>query len=315
LAEKARLVENLVFIDGCTRAGKMFLGNLVEGFENVEKFLYFSLPEQLSYINQLGLVSKETAKALILSHIDNFVYNRVIGRNLNFRFGDKSAISNSPNVKDYLRRLFEEDGDPAVKFIQESGRIFPFAMHEILPNISMFFDIYPNLKVIEIERNPIDLTYSWFQRGWGRRWGKDPKAFSVPIRGEGGPVPWFAFKWREDYEKTPEMDRIIRSMESLKEMREESLEKLADKRRKRIHFLTYEALSTKPEPELEKISDFLGRKIVPEMKAIMSRERFIPHPRGERDEKMKVIKEKASEESYSKLLKLNEEYEERWEKG
>ncbi len=315
LSERAKLVENIIFLDGHTRAGKMFLANLIEGFENVEKFLYFSIPEQISQLNMLGFIEKETAKAIIGSQIDNFVYNRVIGRNLNFRFSDKSSITNSPKADSYMKRLFEEDGDSAVQKIKKSEKIFPFVLHEAMSNIKLFFDIYPKLKVIKIKRNPVDLTYSWFKRGYGKRWGKDPKVFSIPIKGKNGPVPWFAYQWTDKYAKMSEMDRIITSMQTLNKMSIKSLKKLPDNYSKRIHFLTYELLSTKPEPELEKISNFLKRKITPEMKLLMAKERFIPHPKTERKEKIDVIKKNSSKECYSAILELGKQYEEKWEKN
>ena len=92
LAERNRLIDNLLIIDGISRAGKFFFGNLIEGIEGVDRAQYLGLLEHLPYLNRLNLVGYETAKAIIVCQVDNSVYERAIGRNMNFHFDDKTSI-------------------------------------------------------------------------------------------------------------------------------------------------------------------------------------------------------------------------------
>ncbi len=316
LAKRARLADNIVILDGITRSGKLFLGNMIEGIGGVDRFQYFGLLEHMGYMSRLGFIDREVAKAIIECQIDNFVYNRAVGRNMNLRETDKSSLTKSPKLQEYLARGKAPDGDPAVEKVQSGNMLFPFVIHEGLPNIKMYYEIYPTLKVIEISRNPIDLSVRWFQKGWGKRWGVDPKDFSMPIMGKNGPVPWFTYQWKDEYENLDEMDRIIRIMKSLDEMGKEGYEKLSKEERERMHMLTYEDLTIDPMPELQKIADFLGRKIIkPDMEKLLSTEKFVPeheNPEDVRDEKLAIVKKEASPECLEIIMKLHEAYQKRW---
>ena len=313
LSKKPLLVDNLLILDGITRAGKFFLGNSLAAIEGIGNYQYYGLFEHLPWLVRLNLIDKKTAKAIIECQIDNFCYDRMVGRNINFHIDDKSSIFNWPHMKDYLERCLGPDGDVVVDRFKKQEKYFPFIVHEVLPNIELFFEIYPKLKVIEIERNPIDLAYSWFKRGWGKRYGIDPKAFALVLDGKDGPVPWFAYDWIEEYETSSEIDRVIKSLYHINEMIKKTYAELSEEDKKKIHFLSYENLSAKMDEEIEKIAKFLGRKVLPEIGIIKEREKL---PRGgiklKREEKLEEIKRIASSEALSMLQDMVKDYDKKY---
>lgn len=310
LYKRERLVDNVMLIEGITRAGKFLMGNILDGFEGVEHYQYLGLLEHMPFLERLKFISSEAAKAVIQCQIDNNAYDLMVGRNINFRFDDKSSIYNSPRLKEYIERTLKEDGDVVVSSIKQQNSYFPYILHEAFPNIMLYFEIYPDCKVIRIDRNPVDLVYSWYNRGWGRRWGQDLKDFSVSIKGNNGPAPWFTYGCLGKYEKANEMDKVIISIASIAEMGREAYNSFNDGQKKRIHMLTFENLVTNPDEEIKRLSAFLGRKPLPGMDIIKARAK-IPdaHPREARGKKISFIKQKSSPEYFSRLMQLEEEYE------
>lgn len=310
LYKRERLVDNVLIIEGITRAGKFLMGNILDGFEGVEHYQYLGLLEHMPFLERLKFISSEAAKAIIQCQIDNNAYDLMVGRNINFRFDDKSSIYNSPRLKEYIERTLKEDGDVVVNSIKQQNSYFPYILHEAFPNIILFFDIYPDCKIVRVDRSPIDLVYSWYQRGWGRRYGKDPKDFSMPIRGINGPAPWFAYQWLDEYKIINEMDRIIKLIISVVDMSRETYLGLTNNQKKRVHILTFENLVTKPDEEIKRLSIFINKNPLPDMGTIKARAK-IPdvHPREIRDQKIGIIKQKATPEYFAKLLQVEKEYE------
>lgn len=310
LYKRGRLVDNVLLIEGITRAGKFLMGNVLDGFEGVEHYQYLGLLEHIPFLEKLKLISRDAAKAIIRCQIDNNAYDLMVGRNINFRFDDKSSIYNSPRLKEYIERTLKEDGDGVVSSIKQQKSYFAYILHEAFPNIMLYFDIYPDCRVVRIDRDPVDLVYSWYNRGWGRRWGQDLKDFSVSIKGKNGPAPWFTYGCLGKYEKADEMDKVIMSIASIAEMGREAYNSLSDKQKKRVHMLTFENLVANTDEEINRLSIFLNRKPLPGMDIIKARAK-VPdaHPRESRGKKISFIKQKSSPEYFSKLMQLEEEYE------
>src|SRR5258708_410333 len=212
---KAPLVTGPLLIEGVTRAGKFLLANLVNGFEDIEPVQYYGLMEDLPYLVRFGFVDREVAKQILQCEVDTHCYEMLICRNFNHRVSDKSSIFNVPKSERFLKRSTGPDGDVAVEYFRKHHLFSLFIAHETMANIGIYFETFPKLKVMHIERNPIDLAYSWYKRGLGKRWRADPILFQIPMHHKDGPVPWFAYEWLDEYHRLSEMDRVIRSITSI----------------------------------------------------------------------------------------------------
>ena len=312
LHKKKNLAENILLLEGCGRAGKFLLGNLLCGFEDVEHYQYHELLEFIPYLMKFGFIEHEMGKMILQNRIDSNIFNYSLGRTLNFRLDDKSCIHNDPRVHQYLQRTLETDKDSALERIQTGNTYFTFLVHELLSNIDVYFELYSKLKIIHIERNPLDLAYSWYVNGWGEKFASNPIVFHFFMQGKEGPIPWFANEWKEEYETLNNMDRAIKTITNFIKLDQEAYSRFTEEQKAKIHCLTYEKLITEPDSEFKKISVFLEKEISPHMKKIKAQEMLpAPHPRLMHEEKLKVIKENASPQSYMKLMKLVDEYVER----
>ena len=279
------------------------------GIEGIEHFQYLGLFEHIPCLVRFNLMDKAIASAILQCQIDNHVYDYMVGRSLNFRFDDQSSLFKDPHLKKHLIRMLSGDQDDAVKRIRNENNYFPFVVHETFPNIKLFFGIYPKLKIVHTERDPVDLVYSWYKRGWANRWGLDVKDFSVSIAGPSGPIPWFAYEFKDEYNKMNEIDRIISSLSFILTKSREVYSQLSDEQKQRICTIKFESLLTNTDEVVEKLSKFFCVKIMDDIDIIKSREHLpLSAPEKSCSEKISFIRKNASPSLFEILTQLKEKY-------
>lgn len=321
LGSRTPLVKKLLFVEGFSRGGKLFLANVINGFKGVEPIQYYGLLEHIPFLEKFGLIQKKTAEELIRCEIDTHCYEMLIGRNFNHRRHDGTSIYKVPAYKNYLKRSTEKDTDKNLKQFHKNGDYSFFMMHELIPNIKMYFDVFPNLKIISIKRNPAGIVYSWLKRGLLRRLDNDPKIFMIPVLGKNGLVPWYAYSFRDTYHRLSEADRVILSIKKLFQMYKNSYQKLPATAKQKILFISFESFFGNPKKITKNIGKFLQKEVRPEMSSIL-RKIEMPkdgkhHPacQTKRESlmcyacKLEEIKQAASKKYFDILIKLKYEYE------
>ena len=310
VGEKAPLVENLLIIEGITRSGKFLLANILSGIEEIEPVQYSGLLEQIPFLVSFGLIEQNTAKQLLRCEVDMRCYEMLIGRNLNYRLSDKSSIYNIPNYRKFLARTKNPDGEIALKEFHKKTIYSLFILHESMANIRIYFETFPKMKCISLERNPLDLTYSWYKRGLGKRWGIDPILFQIPFAKQNNKTfPWFAIGWEDLYLKSSEIDRAILSIKSLVRMAQKCYKDLPSDIKNRILIVSFESLISNPQSEIQRISKFLGKNALPQMRAILKREKLPAQGQeNKQKEKLREIKALASQKYLEELLDLPANY-------
>ena len=305
LDKKPPLVKNLLLIEGPTRAGKFLLANILSGFKDMEPIQYSPLAEQIPLWTELGLIDKEAAIEFLKVEIDTRCYDMLNGRNLNHRIWDKSSIFNIPNYQKFLARSKEKNITKIVEQFYKEKPYQPFIMHELMPHISIYFKAFPELRVISIRRDPLDLAFSWYKRKAGRRYGIDPIIGRIPIIGKYGSAPWFLPQWNQ----LSEMDRIILSISNFFKMYAKAYRRLPKKSQKNILLVSYEDILSDTKNVIKTIGDFLNKKPLFEMKLILKREKLPAfEARLTRSQKLEEIKKTASKKYFNALLKLEKEY-------
>jgi hypothetical protein len=282
LAKYKLLNEKILFLDGLTRAGKFLLGKIIGGFEGVEYFVYNPTIEHFFQLGGENIISKEDASALLSIYLNMTIYDYSIGRTLNLRKSDSSSIFNSFEVNRYLRRVNKTDGIDRIDEIVKNNRYSTFMVHECIQYYDIIKSVAPNSKVITIRRNPIDIAYSWYIRGWGDRFGVDPLSFVPAVKGKQIPIPTFAKNWGDKYKNMNNAERVVSSVLHLAKMEKANIEphdlKLT---------VYYENLITAPLSVVDDISAFLIKKPHKSISNIIKKE-----CKGLDFEAQRVIKEK-----------------------
>lgn len=306
LYKRSKLVNNLLLLEGITRSGKFLLGNIVSCFDRVEHYMYYGLLEHVPMLVRMNLMNEDVACGIVQCEIDNFVYDYMVGRNLNFRYEDKSSILSYPGLHDCIYRM--NNGVDVEKEIDDNTLVFPFIMHDCLCNLHMFFKLYPELRVVHIDRSPVSLVFSWFNRGLGNRWGVDLKEFSLVLDNDGFPVPWFAWEWKDFWKDSCEMDRIIKSVLWLDDMNKVFFSSLADEYKAKVFFVRFEELLSDPNFVVRKLGYFLDRT-ASDLFKVLNYERLPNKDFGvDIEKKVKFIEDNAGSDFFDLVMKTEDDY-------
>ncbi len=309
LGSRTPLVKDLLIVEGISRSGKFLLANILNGLSGIEPVQYHGLLEHIPFLLESGFLTKEVAKELLRCEIDTHCYEMAIGRTLNHRRGDKSSIYNVPEPEKYLHRGEEPDGDEALKRFYKSKAYSFFILHELMPNIKVYLETFPGIKVVSLERSPVELVASWYKRGLAKRLGDDPKLFIIPFKDASGPYPWYIAGQTKRYAKASEMDRVIMSITTLMERSRASYKKLSPSQKAKMLSVRYEEILANPNQLVKKLQKFLNRPVTAEMAQILVRER-LPNAESAKAKESKIaeIKTLASPENYKKLMVLEAAY-------
>ena len=68
--------EEIIFIDGLSRAGKFLLSKLVSNQEKIEYFQYQLLLEHLPLFSYMNLMERQNLVSLFRLYLNNYVYER-----------------------------------------------------------------------------------------------------------------------------------------------------------------------------------------------------------------------------------------------
>ena len=161
------IIKNLVFVTGIGASGKSMLAPVVSSLKGSERIMFNYILEQYSILHYIGKMSKTTAIYLIRYTIDLMFYNNMIGRDANFRFSDETSIWNTRNPIKYIKRLFSDEGNDIYDKKMDESSLTLLSIHNGIWYSNIYFEAFPTLKMLQCQRNPIDIIYRWIEKGFG----------------------------------------------------------------------------------------------------------------------------------------------------
>ena len=310
---KEPIKSNLVLISGLTRSGKSLLCPIVSSFENTEKVNANFFLEQIPFLNSINKISDESSIYLLKTGISMMLYDNAIGRNVNFRNDDFTSIWKYRNPSEYTDRLSLYDGEDVIKELENKLRLFPLMVHNGLPHANLWFGAYPALKMIHMQRNPIDIVYSWNGKGYGGDFYSSKRSSTPVFNYKGFKLPYFAFGWEEKYSASHGFDRIIYSVNHIRNQHKSSYEVLDDSTKERILFVSHKKLTTETDKCLSNVSNFLGTWPSDDTPSILLEQNcprvpfkdtpFLTSSLSQED-KLKKIRSLASSDAYEVLISM-----------
>ncbi len=249
------IAKKVVFIDGVTRCGKSLLTNILPSLDPVEHIQFFTLIEQILPGVAHGVVDLSYARSFVRTMMNENIYNMRLGRSVNFRYDDQSGIMNYKYPKVYFRRLGEAEGDSIVKDLRRAKAYFPFQTHDAMVHLDILTKLEIDFFMIELFRNPIDNIYSWWTRGWGERFGNDPRAFTLTMECNGVKLPWHCKGLERKWISANPMERCIIAAVDL--IRKSVEQYRGASKRERILLMRFEDFVAFPDKEVGRICQFL----------------------------------------------------------
>jgi hypothetical protein len=157
---------SFVFVTGACRVGKTSLSNYLAQHPQIEfldepweiMMFPFLLADNLHH-NRLGAYFK--------AQLGELANEMMLYRRANLRFNDASSIWKSKTPHNVYERLMLMNSRAQVKdaFVQQKITIL-LALPETTPFIDFFFEHIPNLKIIHLTRNGLDVAKDIAHKGW-----------------------------------------------------------------------------------------------------------------------------------------------------
>ena len=302
------IAKNLIFVDGVSRCGKSLFDGILPSLERVEHLNVVHLLEHTLPAVSLGILDVQYLKTLMRLHFNELAYNIRIGRNVNFRYADDTGVVNYKDPQVYYKRLSSEEGDAVVEKLRCNDHFIPFRTHDLLVNLEYLNLLDVDYKMLALFRHPIDNIHSWGKRGWGNRFGIDPRAFTLPIDYNGQPLPWYCAGYEEEWLTLNEMERCALTVTDLITKSVEQYKKSV--KEEQIHLLTFEDFVQNPYEELERICLFLGTEKTIHTPHFVS---LAKCPReldpSDRKRKQSEIKAQVKKELFEKIIEMSDLYE------
>ena len=286
------------------------LSTIISSFESAEHVSIDPLMEQVVMMRVLGLIRDDAARCLLRFAVDQMGYNILIGRNVNFRPKEYTSILGSGKFFLFLKRLFSKEGDSVFKKIKEVNPIFVFLVHDALWHFDIYSDAFCKMKMIHIDRHPVDLVYSWFSKGYGADFTHNSSSGTVILQAEDKQLLYYTAGKEDEYSRMPEADRVIHMVKDLTDKHFIKYNSLSEEEKGKVKIVIFEKLVTDPEPVLKELTWFLSTKMTKHTIAVCRKQRC---PRKlnieDRENKFEKIKESCSAESFKILTGMTGDYE------
>jgi hypothetical protein len=304
--------DNVIFISGIGRSGKSLLLPIVSSFQNAEKVNVNYFLELITGLHSTNEVSDDLAVYLLRSGMNIMVYDNAIGRNTNFRKNDYTSAWKFKEPIQYISRLAEEDGDRVFDKIEKENNIFPVMWHNGLWHAKILLDAFPKSKIIHVQRNPIDIVYSWMGKGYGGEFYTNKRSSdSLVYKYQNEIIPHFAIGWEDDYINLSGVDRIIYMIDKIRKKHLDSFNGLSKLQKNQILFISFEKLTLSTSQVIPEVTNFLNTQVSEFTSKILLDERC-PRKYDPQSKMMKLnaIQAKVSKLSFELLMNMNKDFEE-----
>ena len=297
----------IIGISGITRSGKAMIANILSTFQGVEKSSSEIMLEQFYYLYETKNINKNTAVYLLRKNFNLFFYYNFLGRNVNFRKNDFTSIYKYKNPKIYIKRISSiKEGDFVFK---KNTNALPLMLHNGLQNADLIFEALPSLKIIEMIKNPVELTYSWIKKKYGNNVYDKPRTYVLTLKYNKSVLPYYVKGWEKKYIQMNSYDRVGEIIFRLVSKRNKIYNRLSIDKKKKILLIYFDDFVSNTNKNLLKINKFLKRKQTNFTKKALIIENCPRKIFTKNYEKKKIfLKKKLSKNIYENIIFLEKKY-------
>jgi len=311
IIKRKLLHNNVVFIDGIAKSGKIVIASILNTLKNCENFsIRWRYNNYLKFKN-FRLLDENLAIDLVLQDIQILMIENCLSRNLNFRKYDLSSVNNSLKKKEYYKNLKIKDNkfevEKIIKKIKKKKNIIPIMVDDFFPNCTGKFKYFFNFKKIIMMRSPIGIFYENLTKN---RVHKQiighPWTIGFHYKKNGKKIPWFVDKKEiKTFFSCKKIDRIIMFLNS--EYAPYLNKKIFKIKKTKILFL--EDIWQNPLRVVKTIAKFLETSMT---SFTHSRLKSLELPRKNLDKdyqsKLVFLKKKLNNEQFKKIINMEEKY-------
>jgi len=153
-----------ILISGSARSGTTIIGKVIHSLKGVE--YSFEPPALFSLIPLIESIKENNWKMLYETYLyEDFFINSICGRSINCNIADDSSIYKVKSKSSIDARLIKSVDKVKAEKIG-ADRVIAYKMPDITPFIPKLIEYYPDMRVIFMERGPIETINSLLAKGW-----------------------------------------------------------------------------------------------------------------------------------------------------
>ncbi|MAZ07931.1 MAG: hypothetical protein CMM99_05785 [Rickettsiales bacterium] len=300
-------IKKLLFVDGIGRTGKMLTSKIVTSLKNFEQVEFSEFLEYTLAGMSLKKIKKDFAASFVNQIINQIAYNKMIGRNQNYRSTDLTSVKNFKKSQIYEKRAKSEEGSKVFKNLAKNKNYFIFMTHDVMTNFKFFNELNFDYKMIQIYRSPYDMIFSWYKRGLGHRYNNDPSSFDILLKYKNVLCPYYVAGYEKKWIKMNEVEKCAQIV--LKLIKKSLKNHKNTKLYRKIYTTTYENIVQNSNIEIKKICKFLNTKSTSHTKRILKLEscpKIID--KKKQLQKKKFIISKLKKETAYKIYRMNKSF-------
>ena len=181
----------ILIIDGQGGCGKTLFSKICSSFKRSEILNYAFEIEFVAKLNYFNKIDTITASSLIKMFLDHKMYQSMMGRETNFRYGDLSSVFSHSYPLDYFKRIFSKGDKEVPEKIQKLKPILNLTCHDLLFYSQLIFESLGNrLIFFEIIRHPLYLIIQ--QHINEKELFNNPRDIQLKFKYNNAEIPYFA---------------------------------------------------------------------------------------------------------------------------
>ena len=241
-----------IIVTGLTRSGKTAIVPIISSMKNTEQYFFNTTVENLTTYNFLGLINDKIVASLIAHTLNEEIFDKIYGRNLNNKKFDLTNIKKYRGEVDYQKRTLTKKSNFLTKKILKKN-FFPILFHEALINLKLIEKVFKSPKIINISRHPVDIINSWIKKDYVDEYFKSPESNVVTIKYKDKILPFFLRGCESKLKlcKSKE-DKIILMQYNLKNLFEKNYK--LSKKKKNLILIKFDDFLLEPNKILNDIS-------------------------------------------------------------
>ena len=137
LAKLNLCAKKIIIITGMTRSGKSLLCPIISSLKDSEQFFFNTIAENILQMHYMKKINFNVADHLIKKTINECIYDKILGRNLNTKKSDFTSINLYKNKKIYMKRIDLPKSKNLENSIELKKNTFPILFHSGFINLPL----------------------------------------------------------------------------------------------------------------------------------------------------------------------------------
>jgi len=313
---KLNLVRNntfdnqIVIVDGQGRSGKNLISISLTAIKKMEKMRLDSFMDYIPRLYYLKKLSPDAAVVCLKLLADQAYYYSSISRDVNFRPADYSSVTKQAFKFKYIKRLFQNADEDAVQRLKIEKPILQEMTHDAIGMADIFFEAFGDrLKFIHVLRDPVGNIFEQNKRGFGERYGVDPRELQLSFEYKNLDIPIQAIDYEQLWIDGSPLEKLLINVNAMYRKNYKGYASLDKKYKDKVLLVDFDKFILDPYPYLSDIEIFLEENFTRKIKGILRREncpRVIAE--SQRQERISSILEKIRTNYQEIFLKLIDDY-------